>query len=66
MDLQEHIKEKDKELQKRSQAVQLISEDTSLKGRSVVYKLDGTKEIKFMQENVSATESEMKKEIEKY
>ncbi|GFU25161.1 uncharacterized protein TNCV_3360712 [Trichonephila clavipes] len=67
MDLQEHIKEKDEVLQQRNRAVQLMAEDMSRKGKSVVDELDETREqMKIMQQNFSVVESDWKKELEKY
>ncbi|XP_054720818.1 repetitive organellar protein-like [Uloborus diversus] len=66
MDLQEHIKEKDEVLQQRNRAVQLMAEDLSRKGQTVVSELDETRDqMKIMQENFASTELEWRNELEK-
>ncbi|XP_076372962.1 uncharacterized protein LOC143257820 [Tachypleus tridentatus] len=67
IDLQEHIKEKEEVLQARNLAIQLMTEEMSKRGKTVIDELDETRgQMKLMQENFISAESGWKEEKEKF
>lgn len=64
LDLEENLKEKESVIEARTQAVTLLSQDLSLKGKNTLENLEETRqEMRTMQNNFIAMEDELKKDL---
>lgn len=64
LDLEENLKEKESVIEARTQAVTLLSQDLSLKGKHAIENLEETRqEMRVMQNNFIAIEDQLKKDV---